>query len=129
MKRITITLACFFLTVAMYAQTQKDSLPITKTETQSTASYTFTSSFKSSKTKLVKDYLDKELGNTHYTNGRKYTWDSIGVIEEKADKVLIELKPGHISMNWHNKSNPANTSAIIKRLEMLATEITKLIRD
>jgi hypothetical protein len=124
-----ITLFCLFFTLVFITQAQKDSLPNTKTETKSTASYLFTSSFKDSKTKLVKEYLEKELGKAHHTSGHRYIWDSIGLPQDKADKILVEVRVGYIAMSWSNKTNPFNSVAIMQQLKKLAAEITILIKD
>jgi hypothetical protein len=124
-----ITLFYLFLALTCIVQAQKDSLPITKTETKSTATYYFSSSFKGSKTKSVKEYLENELGKAKHSNSRRCIWDSIGLPLGKTDIIRVELRTGYIEMSWANKVNPSNSAAIIQELEKLASQIAILIKD
>jgi hypothetical protein len=122
-------LICLFFMATQFARAQKDSLPVTKTETQSSGSYHFSSSFKKSKTKPVIAYLEKELGNAHSSNNNRYSWKSIGLPLNKADITRVLLRPGYVEMSWSNTANPPNATAIIQQLEKLAAQIATITKD
>jgi hypothetical protein len=107
---------------------QKDSLFVTKTETHSTASYSFSSTFNTKKTSEVKGFLEKRIGSYKRVGLNKYLWSNIGLPQDKNDIVSVKLGKGYIEMRWSNSADPSNTSLVLDKLKLLSVEITEIIK-
>jgi hypothetical protein len=123
----TILFMLLFVFVSK-TQAQHDTARYTKTTTQSTASYQFASSFEISKTESVKNYLVAKFGNYEAERSSEFSWPKVSVFENYREKASVILKPGNIEITWKTIGNETNSAPIIKKLEGIAAEISKLIK-
>ncbi len=98
----------------------------TQSNTKSSESYNYTSTFDKSKTIEIFNYLKTEIG-MNYTNSKgKFVWQKISDLETKNDITYIKLEKDKIEINYQNNNNLLNQT-IIDKLKKISNTIKDMI--
>jgi hypothetical protein len=94
----------------------------TQSNTKSSESYNYTSTFDKSKTIEILNYLKTEIGMNYTNSNGKFVWQKISDLETKNDITYVKLEKGKIEINYQNNNNLLNQT-IIDKLKQLSNTI------
>lgn len=95
---------------------------ITQSNTKSSESYNYTSTFDKSKTIEILNYLKSEIGMNFTNSNGKFVWKKISDLETKNDTTFVKLESGKIEINYQNNNNLLNQT-IIEKLKKISDSI------
>lgn len=98
----------------------------TKSDTKTSESYNYASTFDKEKTEEVLNYLNEQIGENYKSSKGKSVWSKISDLETKNDKISIILEIGKIEINYQNKNGILN-KLIVKKISSVSNFIKSKI--